>query len=509
MSDRNIALGLEGIDKSFDGHPALLQAHLSVAWGEVHALLGENGAGKSTLMNVVCGLYSPDHGAVSVAGAPVHIHGPKDATRLGIGMVHQHFKLVGPFTVAENVLLTCGGSLKTRSLTEIEQQIADTAETLGFKVHADARVDELSVAEKQRVEIIKLILLGVDILILDEPTAVLTDDEADAVLDLVRKLAANGKAVVLITHRLREVIDFADRVTIMRGGRTIIAGQDTKSMNRTELATAMVGDAISPLLDRESATYSAQRNLIPRLSVQDIHAVRPNGTVALDHVSFDVGKGEILGIAGVGGNGQTELAETIYGLLPVSSGRILLDDANLERLTIRQRRQLGLRVVPADRYDYALLSDFRAYENLGSTSIAAGRFGSPLALSRARMKRHAASLFNEHEITGGQPRTLTRLLSGGNAQKLLLARELDDDALVLVAHSPTRGLDVRACRNVHDILLRSASQGMACLLISEDLDEVLSLSHRILVLTRGRLHQLENTAHHSRAAIGELMTGHA
>ena len=501
------ALRLDGVDKSFDGNQALDQARLEVGWGEVHALLGENGAGKSTLMNIACGLYTADTGSIQVNGRLVSIDGPADATRIGIGMVHQHFKLVGPFSVAENVLLACGRKLEVTSLEDITAEIGKVAAQLGFDIDPAARADQISVAERQRVEIIKLVLLGTDILVLDEPTAVLTDDESDAVLSLLRDMSASGKAIVLITHRLKEVTRFADRVTIMRGGRTVVEGANSATMKESDLARAMVGNALP---DGSARPVSAVKQAgAARLQLREVVLRRPDGSLALNHVDLDVRSGEIVGVAGVGGNGQTELANVIYGMAGTDSGHISIDGYDLSHLSIKQRREKGLRLVPADRFDYALLPDMRAYENLAITEIPHDRYGSLWLLSRRRMKQHAHGVFSAREITGGKPETLTRLLSGGNAQKLLLGRELDTLSSVLVAHSPTRGLDVRACRDVHRSIVDNVQDGTACLLISEDLDEVLALSHRVAVLSRGELHGPFDKEKISRSQIGELMAGHA
>lgn len=500
------ALRLEGVNKSFDGNQALAQASLEVGWGEVHALLGENGAGKSTLMNIVCGLYTADDGRIQVGGNAAQVNGPADATRYGIGMVHQHFKLVGPFSVAENVLLACSDKLGISAADdEIAERITDAAGQLGFEIDPFARTDALSVAERQRVEIIKLILLGADILVLDEPTAVLTDDESEAVLSLLQGMAEQGKAIILITHRLREVTRFADRVTIMRGGQTVVEGADAGSMDKSDLARAMVGDT----LQDEAASSLPARAAGTRLALKNVNVRRADGSRAIKEFNLDVRAGEILGIAGVGGNGQTELTEAIYGLLPLDKGQILIDDHDLTTRSVKQRRELGLRLVPADRFDYALLADLRAYENLAITDVPHDRYGPPWMLSRKKMKQHAATIFEEREILGGHPSTLTRLLSGGNAQKLLLARELNADSAVLVAHSPTRGLDVRACQVVHETIVENVKSGAACLLISEDLDEVVALSSRIAVLSRGELSGPFDAGEISRSQIGELMAGHA
>ena len=500
------ALSLIGVDKSFDGHRALQQACLDVEWGEVHALLGENGAGKSTLMNIVCGLYTADDGVVQVKGKPVSVKGPASAIQYGIGMVHQHFKLVGPFSVAENVLLACNSQLKINSVEAAARLTLEAADKLGFTLDPGVRADALSVAECQRLEIIKLILLGADILVLDEPTAVLTDTESDTVLALLQDMAKQGKAVILITHRLREVTRFADRVTIMRNGQTVLQGADARKMDISALAQSMVGETLKESANHFDVSIASDNPV--RLSLQNIHVSRSNGSTALQGVSFDVKAGEILGVAGVGGNGQTELMEAIYGLQAIDQGKILIDGTDLSTVSIKNRRQRGLRVVPADRFDFALLAELRAYENLGLTDINQGKFGSAWLLSRGQMKKHAEALFTRLDITGGSIMTRSRLLSGGNAQKLLLARELDGELTVLVAHSPTRGLDVRACQSVHETIINCTKGGAACLLISEDLDEILSLSSRIAVISRGVVHGPFEPDAVSRAQIGELMAGH-
>ncbi len=499
------ALALTGIDKAFDGVKALSGAGFGLRWGEVHGLLGENGAGKSTLMNVACGLYSADAGTLELSGQPAVIAKPSDATARGIGMVHQHFKLVGPFTVAENILLACAAALPKRSLAAAEAAVLKAAADLGFAVYPRARVAHLSVAEQQRVEILKQVILGAEILILDEPTSVLTDEEAVSVLRLLRQMAEAGKAVVLITHRLREVLEFADRVTVMRGGETVLAGEAAARLDADRLAQLMVGEALS---DAEAPRQGAGTPAA-RLEVRNITVARNDGTAAVEDLSFDLRGGEILGIAGVGGNGQTELVEALYGLLPIASGGLSIEGLEVTALPVAGRRGCGLRLVPADRFAYALLPELRAYENLAITALPSGRYGAPWWLRRSAMRRDAEAAFAGHQIIGGQPETRTRLFSGGNAQKLLLARELSAGAAVLLAHSPTRGLDIRACQAVHKAIVAAVEAGAACLLISEDLDEVLRLSNRVAVMSRGRLEGPFPSGDIERGQIGALMAGHA
>ncbi|MGF1623496.1 MAG: ABC transporter ATP-binding protein [Alphaproteobacteria bacterium] len=507
MAVAHPAIAISDAWKAFDGRPALKGARLEVAHGEVHALLGENGAGKSTLMNLVCGLYAPDAGTIEIDGRPFADTGPRAAARRGIGMVHQHFKLIPRFTVAENVLVARGAAVAAKGRAEAAARIAQLAGELGFAVDPHARVRELSVAERQRVEILRLLLLDARILILDEPTAVLTDAEADAVLALLRRLAGEGRAVVLITHRLREVQSFADRVTVMRGGETVLAGAPCAECDRDRLADLMVGRSVHAASPR--AVHIDARQV--RLDAVELSVERPDGGLALDRVSLTLSAGEILGVAGVGGNGQDALVEALYGLRPLAGGTLTLDGSRIETAGIAERRARGLRIIPADRNDFALIPAFRAYENLALTEVANGEFGFWVGLRGGRMMAQAQAAMEERAVTGGTARTPTRLLSGGNAQKLLLARELKaggSGAGVLIAHSPTRGLDVAACQAVHQALFDLVSGGGACLLVSEDLDEVMALADRIAVMSRGRLLDAGPAGEIARARIGALMLGY-
>ncbi len=495
------ALEMSDVSKEFDGNRALDDARFRAEYGRVHALLGENGAGKSSLMNVVCGLYAPDRGRIAIDGVPVRIDGPARARALGIGMVHQHFKLVRPFTVAENVAMANRpGGRWTDELARVSEAIARYCGELGFTLDPAARIDSISVAERQRVEIVKVLMSGARILILDEPTAVLTDDEADRLLGVVRGLAGRGAAVVLITHKLREVHDFADRVTIMRGGRTV-AEEDPKTLSDQRMTELMVGSA-----PRSAVTARGGGGRV-RLAIENLAAARDDGVAALAGVTLDVLEGEIYGVAGVGGNGQTELAEVLIGVRPAEGGSVALDGEDRTAAHPGERRKSGLGTIPADRYLYGLTADLSVAENFGLAGLAAGRYGTWWVAS-ARMRGDTEAAIAAFEIQGGGPATRARLLSGGNAQKLVLARELSGGAGILVAHSPTRGLDVRACAAIQSQLLEARERGAAVLLISEDLDEVLDLSDRIGVLNRGRIvGELARPA--DRHEVGRLMVGHA
>jgi general nucleoside transport system ATP-binding protein len=492
------ALELAAVSKAFDGRIALDRADFAARWGEVHALLGENGAGKSTLMTIACGLYAPDSGDLVIAGSGRALHGPADAAAYGVGMVHQHFKLVPEFTVLENVALTCGRRFKGKGA--LRQALAETVEKVGLPVPAGARVRDLSIAERQRVEIVRTLMLGVKILILDEPTAVLTDQEAATLLRMVRGLAAAGTCVVLISHKLHEVKAHADRVTVMRAGRTVASGLDAATLDVPELARLMVGESLAPPAIRPHASGAVV------LHVEDLHVRRPDGSRAVNGLSLAVHAGEIYGLAGVGGNGQTELAEAIAGVVAADAGRLRLADADMARRSPAARRRLGLRMIPADRHRRALAADLDIAENFALTGLAGGRYGPALWASRRAMRQAAARAITAFDVRGAAPGTPTRLLSGGNAQKLVLARELDDACRLIVAHSPTRGLDVRACAAVHAALARARDAGTAVLLISEDLDEIMALADRIGVIAAGRL-TAEFSPPFIRPAIGEAMVG--
>lgn len=498
------ALLLRGIDKAFDGKPALTDAGFRLEWGEVHALVGENGAGKSTIMNIAAAVYAADAGEVVVDGRDVPLKNPADAIAAGIGMVHQHFRLVGRFSVAENVALSLGGAGRKCSVAEAARLVREKAAEIGFRLDPAARIETLSVAEQQRAEILKVLLLGAGILVLDEPTAVLTEDEAQALLSLVKGLAGQGHAVVLITHKLREVAGYCDRITVMRQGRTVLAEAPIASVTMEEVARHAVGET-SPAPVR-SAAESAGAEV---LALKGLSIARAGGGLAVDGLSLNLRAGEILGIAGVGGNGQSELVACLNGLLSVAGGQLDINGVDMTRASIAARRAAGLRVIPADRFDSAMARGLTLAENLAMTEVPTGAYGGAFRLRRGAMRKAAEQAIADREIRGGGPATQAALLSGGNAQKLLLARELAGGARVIVAHSPSRGLDMRAARAVHVALVEAVAQGAACLLVSEELEEVIALSHRITVMNRGALSAPLNAAEATPARLGELMVGHA
>lgn len=497
------ALQLTGIRKSFDGALALDGASFESRTGEVHALLGENGAGKSSLMNVAAGLYAPDAGSIVIDGVAVSLGGPAEARRHGIGMVHQHFKLVKPFTIAENILLANRRPHFSSGIRDIRAAIRKQADELKFDIDPDRRVDTLTVAEQQQVEIVKVLVGGVNILILDEPTAVLTDAESEGLLDIVRRLARSGTAVVLVTHKLHEVKRHADAVTIMRGGRTV-ATLDPRQASAEKLTELTVGQTV-PLPARTPHPGGPTR-----LNVGALAYARGDGRMMLNNASFHVRAGEIYGVAGVSGNGQAELAEALIGAIEPDSGEIWLDDVgDISHATNAKRREAAIAAIPADRYAFALAGSLSIADNFSIAHIRSGRYGGVALIDRSAMRKEAVAAVRDYDVQGargvGQKASL---LSGGNAQKLVIAREFSRAPRVVVAHSPSRGLDVRACAAVHQRLIAARERGAAIVLISEDLDEILSLSDRIGVMTKGVVvAEFERPA--DRQAIGRAMVDHA
>jgi simple sugar transport system ATP-binding protein len=496
-----VALELAGIRKSFDGAIALDGADFAARAGEVHALLGENGAGKSSLMNVAAGLYAPDAGIIVIEGQPVSLSGPAEARRRSIGMVHQHFKLVKPFTVAENILLANRRSHYRSGIEEIRAAIRRQADELGFSIDPARRVETLSLAEQQYVEIVKVLIGGVRILILDEPTAVLTDSEAERLLETIGRLARAGTAVVLVTHKLHEVKRCANAVTIMRSGRTV-ARLDPRTATAAELTVLTVGQTVR-LPPRAERGYGETR-----LKVGALTCARVDGRIAVSDLSLCVRSGEIYGVAGVSGNGQAELAEALIGAREPLSGQIWIEGAG-DVVENSSRRVASLAAIPADRYAHALAGSLSIAENFAVANVRSSRYGSSALIDRAAMRHDAAEAVIAFDVQGVRSvNQRAALLSGGNAQKLVIAREFSRQPAVVVAHSPSRGLDARACAAVHERLIAARDRGAGVLLISEDLDEILALSDRIGVMTRGRIAaEFERPA--DRQAIGRAMVDHA
>lgn len=475
------AFEMRGITKRFPSVLANADITFSAVKGEVHALLGENGAGKSTLMNILCGLYQPDEGEIFIDGRRVNFHSPRDAIRAGVGMVHQHFMLVPPQTVAENVILGLTGVGFVLDTRRIEREVERIGAQFGLPVDPRAYIWQLSVGEQQRVEIIKLLYRGAQILILDEPTAVLTPQETTALFRTLREMTAAGKTIVLISHKLDEVLSIADRITVLRQGRHI-ATVDAQGMTKAQLAGLMVGREVLFQLEKPPAQIGE-----PRLTLHRVSALNDKGLPALRELSLTVHAGEIVGVAGVAGNGQRELAEVICGLRPTESGSIDISSRTVTNAPPIVMIEAGIAYVPEDRSTTGSAPDLSISENLALKNYRKPEMGGRFFLSRKAMREQALRLIRQFNIATPSPETPARLLSGGNLQKVILAREIAQQPLVTIAAYPTRGLDVGATETVRQILLEERNKGAAILLISEDLDEILALSDRIAVLFEGRI----------------------
>jgi simple sugar transport system ATP-binding protein len=495
-------LELHGITKRYPGIVANDHVDFGLRRGEVHALLGENGAGKSTLMNIVYGLSKPDEGEIRVNGKPVAFSSARDAIEHGIGMVHQHFMLIPVMTVAENIVLaaeptTIGGILDERGAN---RRVREISERFGLAVDPEATVDRISVGQQQRVEILKALYRGADILILDEPTAVLTPQEAGELFTIIRSLVAQGTSVIFITHKLNEVLEIADRITVLRRGRTI---DTVPSEGATEesLARLMVGREVLLRVDKAPSTPGETA-----LEVRDLEVLDDRGLERVRGVSFDVRRGEIVAIAGVDGNGQSELIEALTGLRPVAAGTVRVGDVDVTHSDARTSLDAGIGHIPEDRHRRGLVLDFTLAENIALHDYNRPPDSTHGWLYPGRLIDRAAKLIREFDVRGGGPLTKASSLSGGNQQKVVIAREVSRNPKVLLAAQPTRGLDVGAIEYVHRRLVEERDSGHAILLVSLELDEVLSLADRILVIYEGRIVG-EHAAAASEQAIGLEMLG--
>ena len=497
----DLVLEMRNIRKEFPGVIANDDVSFDVRRGEVHALLGENGAGKSTLMNILYGLYRPDAGEIKQNGKPVAFSSARDAIQAGIGMVHQHFMLIPVMTVAENIVLGVEphhGLLLDEN--GAEQRVRDLSAQFGLAVDPSALVDDITVGQEQRVEILKALYRGADLLILDEPTAVLTPQEAGELFEIIRSLQADGKSIIFITHKLNEVLEIADRITVLRRGKTIETVPRAGATEET-LARAMVGREV--LLRVEKVPAEPGDVL---LSVRDLHVRDDRWIEKIRGVSFDVRAGEIVGIAGVDGNGQTELIDALTGLQRIESGSVTIAGTQLTHTRARAALDAGIGHIPEDRQRRGLVLEFSIAENLALHDYAKppdARWGWTFP---NRMVQQARALIGEFDIRGGGPSTQAGGLSGGNQQKLVAAREISRDPKVLIAAQPTRGLDVGAIEYLHRRLITERDEGRAILLVSLELDEILSLSDRILVLYEGKIVG-EHTGEVSEEEIGLEMLG--
>jgi simple sugar transport system ATP-binding protein len=490
---------LRGITKRFGTLVANDAVDLDLEPGAIHALLGENGAGKTTLMRILYGLVRADAGEITVAGRRADIRSPRDAIAAGVGMVTQHFSLVRPMTVAENLVLGRPGGVRL-DLRAATREVEAASERFGIRVKPSARVDSLSVGEQQRVEILKALSRECRVLILDEPTAVLVPQEVDVLFQTLRRLASSGMAIVFISHKLREVVELTGRVTVLRRGR-VVASVATASVDARALAQLMVGDIATAPIGRKAARPGPAL-----LRLDGVTVLGGHGLPALRDISMEVSGGEIVGVAGVSGNGQTELVETLSGMRPPSSGSIVLDGAPLHADGVPEMLRAGIGRIPEDRHQSVISEMSVAYnlvlEHLDEFRTRDGR------LDERRIRRHADELIDRFDIRA-QPRDPVRTLSGGNMQKVILARVLSRDPVLLVVSQPTRGLDVGATEYVRAQLLEQRARGAGVLLVSEDLDELLALSDRLVVLYEGRITGSMATADADVGRLGLLMAGRA
>jgi general nucleoside transport system ATP-binding protein len=476
-------LELRGITKRFPGVLANDDVNFDLRAGEVHALLGENGAGKSTLMNILYGLYTPDEGQVILRGKPIDLGSTKAAIEHGIGMVHQHFMLIPVMTVAENIVLAIEPrhAVVLMDYDAARKRVRELSERYGLLVDPDARIDRISVGQQQRVEILKALYRGAEILILDEPTAVLTPQEAKELFEIIRSLTDQGKSIIFISHKLNEVLEVADRVTTLRRG-VVVDTIDAEGATEEGLARMMVGREVLLRVDKKAAQPAE-----PLLQVENLSVIDDRGLETVHNVSFQVRAGEILGLAGVDANGQSELIDAIAGLRHVNSGRIVVDGHDMTNAHARETLDAGVGHIPEDRHRRGLVLPFSLTENLALHAYRHAPNSRRGLLNLRAMVARTRKLLAEFDVRGGTPATPAFALSGGNQQKVVLAREIDGDPKVLIAAQPTRGLDVGAIEFVHRRLVEQRDAGRAVFLVSLELEEILSLSDRILVIYEGRI----------------------
>lgn len=495
-------LEMRGITKRFPGVLANDSVDLDVRAGEVHTLLGENGAGKSTLMKILFGLYQQDEGEVLLHGKPLNITSPAQAIDLRIGMVHQHFMLVPTLTVAENVALGLKSSRgPLTDLASVGKRITEISEEYGLAVDPSIEVWKLSVGERQRVEIIKALYRDAELLVLDEPTAVLTPQEVDDLFVILRQMTASGRGLVFISHKLHEVLALSDRITVLRNGR--VTGHTVPAeTSREHLAAMMVGRDVNLAPDKPPVDVGEAR-----LVISDLHLQSDRGTKAVDGVSLSVRAGEIVGIAGVSGNGQRELAEAVAGLRTPSSGTVSIDGQAVSGTNPAICRKAGLAYVPEERMKDGAIGDFSVSENLVLVAHRSKQFANRGLLRMGRIREHSEALVKQYAVKTPSTETPTSSLSGGNIQKVILARELASEPTVLLAAQPTRGVDIGAAEYIHERIVQQRNAGVATLVISEDLDEVLGLADRIAVMFEGRIMAIVDRDDATREGLGLLMAG--
>ena len=492
------AVRCEGLTKVFGSVVANDNINLDVRYGEILALLGENGSGKTTLMNMLSGIYHPDNGTIYVSDEPVSIKNPEDSIKLGIGMIHQHFKLVDVFSAMDNIVTGTDGKLKKKNV--LKNELNKICEELGLSVNPDDKIYNMSVSEKQTVEIMKVLYRGAKILILDEPTAVLTPQETEKLFVILRKMRDNGSAIIIITHKLNEVMSISDRVTILRKGQSV-ATVNTAETNEKQLTELMVGKAVELSIDRPEP-----ENVTPILNVVDLTVKKSDGSVALDDVSFAINRGEILGIAGIAGSGQKELCETIAGLQSIEKGAILYNKENIIGKSPKEIIEMGISMsfVPEDRLGMGLVASLGMTDNMLLKSYKNGK--TPF-VDRKPAKSLSKSLVDKLEIKTPSIETPVRLLSGGNVQKVLIGREIESNPNLLITAYPVRGLDINSSYTIYHLLNEQKKKNTAVLYIGEDLDVLLELCDRIMVLCHGKISGIADAKNITKEQIGMMMTG--
>lgn len=492
------------ITKDFPGIRANDDVTLQVKKGEIHALLGENGAGKSTLMSILFGLYLPNSGIIKVNGKEVVIDNPHVANELGIGMVHQHFKLVENFTVTENIIL---GSEPKKSFGRVDiesasRRVVETSEKYGLRVDPNVKIEDISVGMQQRVEILKMLYRNADILIFDEPTAVLTPQEIEDLMEIMRMFAKEGKSIILITHKLKEIKAVADTCTVLRRGKKI-GTVKVADVSEKQLAEMMVGREVFFQVDKPERQRGHKV-----VEIKDLTVLGNRGLKKVKNLSLDVYAGEILGLAGIDGNGQSELVEALSGLRKVESGSIILNDQDIAKYSIRQRTEAGIGYIPQDRHKFGLVLDFRLDENLVLQTYYQEPFSKHGILNQEEITKKADQIIDEFDVRSGQgPMTPARSMSGGNQQKAIIGREIDRSPAFLIASQPTRGLDVGAIEYIHNRLVAEREKERAILMVSLELDEVLNISDRIAVIYEGEIVGILDPEKTDEKEIGLLMSG--
>jgi simple sugar transport system ATP-binding protein len=496
----DLVVEMRSITKKFPGVIANDQVDFDLRKGEVHALLGENGAGKSTLMNVLAGLYRAESGSIFVHGNLVNFGSPKEAIEAGIGMVHQHFMLVPSQSVTENILLGLNDPRFRMRLPEFNKKVAQMAEQYGLHVDPDAKIWQLSVGEQQRVEILKMLYRGADVLIMDEPTAVLAPSEISELFNTLRSMTEQGKSIVFISHKLHEVMEISDRVTVLQKGKVTSSGIKTKDVSRADLARLMVGREVVFRIEKKVVEAG---NIV--LEVSNLEAFNDKGIKALNGIALNVREGEIVGLAGVAGNGQNELAETLAGLREATAGRIVVNEIDVTNKPVKQGIRQGISLIPADRTHVGTAPNLSVTDNVIMKNYDQDPISKGWRVIASEANRYASGLKDSYDIVVPSIGTSVRLLSGGNLQKVILAREISSEPKFMIAVQPTRGLDVGAIEGVQKLLLAQREEGAAILLISEELEELLSLSDRVYVIYEGEI--MGETSDMNIDTIGLMMTG--